>query len=117
MSMHPSGSTGYSERELPGSTVQKHSTYCLIRSGGVISRYAVFIRSKLRFDRDGKMVGGVRLRIDARVLKLDRAAGENPIQVTDDHVGANFSIAQRAAITGLPEARDHRRGAGLGVEI
>src|SRR6202795_4151082 len=75
------------------------------------------MRSELCFDRNREMIGRVRVGKHVRVFKLDRAAGENPIQVSDDSVCANLSIAKGAAISGLPEARDHWRGADLGVEI
>src|SRR5580700_2356500 len=72
---------------------------------------------ELRFDRDREMIGRVRLGIDVRIVKLDRSAGENPVQRSNNHVRPYLSVAKRTAVSGLPEAGDHRRSADLGVEV
>src|SRR5262252_4194901 len=75
------------------------------------------MRSELNLDRDREMIGRLRAAKHLGILKLDRSTSEDPVQRSDYYVRPDLSIAKSAAVSGLPKARNHRRGADLGVEV
>src|SRR5215472_7001422 len=72
---------------------------------------------KVDLESDREMVGGVSVTDDVRVLGMQRALEEYPVERTDQNVGPFVALSEATLVACIVQALDHARVAAERIQI